>query len=134
MNRNEFEKLYVHKNHLGLTRSQIEAASHVRTDWDSFDRLCHGSDSAKTISIEKAVEDVAQFFFLLKYAYSGYEYDSVRHDFEQVKSELVNQLSLQLDVSISCLDLCKILHQTLSPIIMDGHVAVSHADFEGAFL
>ena len=134
MNRNEFERLYVHNNHFGLTRSQTEVANRMRTDWDSFDRLCNSSDLAKTISIENAIEDVSQFFFLLKYAYSGYEYYSVRYDFEQLKSKLVNQLSSKFDASILCLNLCKILHQTLSPILMDGHVAVLYADFEGAFL
>ena len=134
MNRNEFAKLYVHNTHFGLTGSQIEVANQMRTDWDSFDRLCNSSDRVKTISIESAIADVEQFFFLFKYAYSGYEYYSVRYDFEQLKSKLVNQLSSTFDVSISCLHLCKILHQTLSPIVMDGHIAVSYADFEGAFL
>ena len=49
MNRNEFEKLYVHNNHFGLTRSQIEVANHMRTDWDSFNRLCNSSDFTKII-------------------------------------------------------------------------------------
>lgn len=134
MNRNEFEKLYMHNNHFGLARSQIEVANHMRTDWDSFNRLCNSSDFTKTISIKNAIEDVSQFFFLLKYAYSGYEYYSVGCDFEQLKSKLVKLLSSKFDIAISCLNLCKILHQALSPILIDGHIAVSYADFEGTFL
>ena len=134
MNRNEFEKLYVNKNRFNLTHSQIEVTDQMRIDWDSFDHLRNSSDLDKTISIENAIEDVFRFFFLLKYAYSGYEYYSVRYDFEQLKFQLVEQLSSEFDASISCLNLCKILHKTLSPVLIDGHVAVSYADFEGSFL
>ncbi len=134
MDRNEFIKLYVNDNHFELTRSQLEVAAHLRIDWDSFDRLCNSSDLNKTISIEKAIEDVSQFFFLLQNAYSGYEYYSVRYDFDQLKAKVVNQLSSEWSVSVSSLNLCKILYKALAPILNDGHVAVLYADFEGAFI
>ncbi len=134
MDRNEFKKLYVDDNHFELTQSQIEVAAQLRIDWDSFDRLCNSSDLNKTISIEKAIEDVSQFFFLLQYAYSGYEYYSVRYDFDQLKAKVLNQLSSKWSISVSALNICKVLHQALAPILNDGHVAVLYADFEGEFL
>lgn len=121
-------------NHCALTCSQIELANHTRTDWDSFDRFCNSSDIAKTINTEKAIEDIDQFFFLLEYAYSGYEYYSARYDFDKLKSKLLKQLSTKFAPTISCIDLCKLLHQALSPVLIDGHVAVAYANFEGGFL
>lgn len=134
MHRNEFEKLYVHNHHHSLTCAEIELSHRLRSGWDSFDHGRTCADTVKTVCLENAQEDISHFFFLLKYAYSGYPYFSARCDFDHLKSGLIDKLSSQSASSISSLDLCKLLHQTLSPFIIDGHIVVSCADFEGTFL
>ena len=93
MNRNEFEMLYVHNHHFSLTHAQATAAERMRTDWNTFDRICNFSDPAKTISTKDAAEDIAQFFFLLQYAYIGYEYYSSICDFEKLCHKLCSAKS-----------------------------------------
>ena len=93
-----------------------------------------GADRGKNISAENALGDVEQFFFLLKYAYSGYEYHKQHTDFDQLKKRVADEV-LDLSVSqISSLDLCRLLHQPLVPFINDGHAALVYADFEGEYL
>ena len=134
MDRKEFERLYFRFERECMEEFAIRAGSQLRIDWDMFDQYRISFDRAKVISKTTAKLDVACFFLLLKYAYSGFEYYSQTADFAKVENQVIEELEKDAELNISVVSLCKIIHRNLSPYINDGHVWLEYADNEFLFL
>ncbi len=79
-------------------------------------------DSVKSLSAEKAAEDVDLAFRLLAYGYGGYYYFGGDEVFFPVRDSILDKLSTM--ETIKTTELRNLLWEGLSPVLIDNHFAI----------
>lgn len=109
MKKELFDKLYSNHTPVAIPENIIDKIKPRK--------ISQGFENIQNIPLDKAAEDIEQFFNILKYCYSGYEYLENTVDASAVKADIINRLPQ----NTSTAELIELLYESLSEYINDTH-------------
>lgn len=126
MTEQQYNKFYVNFKSVYIKGESIKRLKPLLTNYpkDKNETKKLISGIKKEVTKVEAIKDIEDFFLLIKYCYSGYEYFSSFVDFDNIKEKTIKIIQQKKENLIKVCFLGELLYEVLEGHINDGHFSL----------